>query len=644
MTDLNSYSSDCFGRSRMWEQVNSADLCGTDASLQEVYRLRAARSQKVAAPLSGIVADSWKRCLSDYNLDPDRVPRAAVLTHSEMRELADRHHEMIGIAEPEVERLFTRLVDSEYLVSFASPEAVMMLFRCDYPFMDNMSGFGVQPGSVWVEERQGTNGVGTCLRTGRSIAIAGGEHYGSSTRALTCMTAPVFGRDGAIEGAINVTTASGSDMRANHVVRDIVERAALRIENRQFLRQHRTSRLLRIAVDVVDAELAEAGHVALDEKGCIRAGTSNLQALVGVSLAEVLGRRVEEAFDLGSDLDMIRPDETIRMHAYGRCLQALVREPVSDAPRWMARPGGRNPAQSEAISKVQMVDEVSEPRLSRMGPVSEIALERGQRLLQSGLPLIVVGETGTGKSAYARAVATRCLAREGEMIFVDCAAMAGDEAGRAIRSISQTRGSACLILDRIDELDDAGQIALLGMLERDRSAGANGISVVANTNLSLEQMQKDGRPRASLLHRLKGGSIVLPPLRAIADLEGMILEMLEVEAQILGKANIRLGDEARVVLLNYHWPGNARELQHALRHAAVLCDDRFIQLDHLPDDIVAEIADTDLTARSKSEASRIQAALRHNNGNVSLTARYLGVSRATLYRKINIGKVRVEAS
>ncbi len=627
----------------MWEHDNF-EPSGADLAQGEILRLKTFRGLEIDAPLPMAVEESWKRCISDYNLDPDRVPRAEVLTNSEMRELADRHQDLLNIARPEVERLYARLVDSEYLVSFASPEGVMMLFRCDHPSLANMSTFGVQSGSVWIEERQGTNGIGTCLRTGQSIIIAGNEHYGAATRALTCMTAPVLGWKGQIDGVINVTTAAGGDVRANRIVRDIVKRAALRIENRQFLLRHRASRLLRIAVDVIDAELAEAGHIALDDSGYIRAGTSNVKALVGVPVAEILGRKVEDVLDLDTELDMFRPDETIHMNPYGQRLQALVREPVTRVPSRSSREHGRFSSQSGAISTQRASYGPLKPLLSRMGPVSQIALERGQRLLQSGLPLIVIGETGTGKSTYAQTVARRSFVGQDEITFIDCAALAADEASRAIRSINGNDRPACLILDRIEELNEAGQIALLGVLERDSHYGANGIAVIASTNLGLEEMQKAGRPRASLLHHLKGGSIVLPPLRVIADLEGMIVEMLEVEAQIQGKVNIRLGDEARVVLLSYHWPGNARELRHALRHAVVLCDDHLIQIGHLPDDIVAEIADADLTARSKSEASRIQAALRHNNGNVSLTARYLGISRATLYRKINIEKVRVEAS
>jgi transcriptional regulator of acetoin/glycerol metabolism len=124
----------------------------------------------------------------------------------------------------------------------------------------------------------------------------------------------------------------------------------------------------------------------------------------------------------------------------------------------------------------------------------------------------------------------------------------------------------------------------------------------------------------------------------------VINDLFRIESRNSGRTGLRLSEEARLVMLNYHWPGNLRELRNAIRHAVVLAEADTIDLEHLPEDMVSEIARTDLTARSQSQASRIEAALRHNGGNVSLTARYLGVSRATLYRKIQIQKSREKAS
>jgi len=192
-------------------------------------------------------------------------------------------------------------------------------------------------------------------------------------------------------------------------------------------------------------------------------------------------------------------------------------------------------------------------------------------------------------------------------------------------------------------MDETRQTALLALLENDRQAGANGIGVIVISTRDLDQLVRDGKMRVDLMHRLKGGQVALAPLRAAPDLEAMIMDLFRIERDALGRPEVELDQDARLVLTHYHWPGNLRELRNTLRHAVALADGKLIGLEHLPDDIVDEIARKDLTARSQSDASKIEAALRYNSGNVSLTARYLGVSRATLYRKIQIQNARGEA-
>ena len=191
-------------------------------------------------------------------------------------------------------------------------------------------------------------------------------------------------------------------------------------------------------------------------------------------------------------------------------------------------------------------------------------------------------------------------------------------------------------------MDAARQTALLALLENDRQAGANGIGVIVISTQDIDHLARENRMRGDLVHRLKGGQVVLPPLRCVPDLEATILDLFRIEREALGKPHLTLDADSRLVLLHYHWPGNLRELRNCLRHAVALADGKQIGLEHLPDNIVEELASKDLTARSQSEASKIEAALRYNGGNVSLTARYLGVSRATLYRKIQIQTARGE--
>jgi sigma-54 dependent transcriptional regulator, acetoin dehydrogenase operon transcriptional activator AcoR len=626
----------------MLEQLSSTRL-QSDAVSNEIARLSLSRGLDVAKPLPTIVSESWKRCLSDHHLDPDRISRPAVLTHAELRDLSEKYGDLLAVAGPEVESLFLRLVDSEYLVSLASPQGAMMLFRCDYHFLTDMSNFGVLPGSVWNEERQGTNGVGTCLRSGKSVMIVGNQHYGSAAQSLTCLTAPVLGKFGAVESVLNVTTPRAGDERTNRVVLDIVERSARRIENRYFGRIYQKNNILRLAKDREDVDLAEEGQIAVDDNGLIVAGTSYVGRLTGHSADDLIGKQVEDIFDLDVRLSDIAPGKPVPFMMNGKTLHAALTT-AGDRTRHHRTSALASVHSMPHQASLPAVIRVNPPLPeSRLDPMTSMVLDRAKKLLEAGLPFVITGESGTGKSTFARIAARRTFGDQSFIIEVDCAARSGTVIAEAAAELSGAGATGALILDRLSELDESGQAALLAVLENNSHIATNRVGLIALTAINLEHMVRDGTLRADLFHRLNGGTIELPSLRTNPDLHGAIRDLLKLELAALGKPGLTLSEQARLVLENYHWPGNTRELRHALRHAVALADGKTIELDHLPVEMVSELACKDLTARSQAEASRIEAALRFNGGNVSTTARHLGVSRATLYRKIQIQKLRGEA-
>lgn len=616
----------------MWETEVFGECGFSDPLSSEIQNIR--RSRGVAeVRLPDLVEQSWKRCLTDYNLLPDAVPRASVLGHAEIQSLMQEREEFLRIAEPEVERLFRQLVDSEYLVSLASSQGAMLLFRCDYQYLGDLAGSGVIPGSVWTEDQQGTNGVGTCLRLGKSVIIAGSEHYGAAIQKLTCLTAPVLGRNGIIESVINVTSAREADARTNRVVQNIVERSARRIENGYFGRLNRRNLMLHILDNGEIADIAEEGRLALDENGKVLDGSSIAARILGLPVGRVVGQSAEDLFEMDLALSDIRPDTPIALTYRGRTLQGVLSLP--EAPRRVPRVPVVARTSAAVLRTVDLADEAL-----RINPILSQVMDRARRLLSAGLPLVVTGESGAGKTAFAKAIARCCFGQDSEIVFIDCASLEGQVDLGTLLQQRLSGQNSCLLIDRIEEMDQTRQTALLALLENDRQASANGIGVIVVSILDLDQLVRDGRMRMDLMHRLKGGQVSLAPLRAAPDLDATISDLFRVEREALGKPQLEMDENSRLVLTHHHWPGNLRELRNALRHAVALADGKVIGMEHLPDDIVDEIARKDLTARSQSEASKIEAALRYNSGNVSLTARYLGVSRATLYRKIQIQKAR----
>lgn len=618
----------------------------SDPVSDEIAKLRLARGLDAGAgqTLPAVVASSWRRCLADHRLLPDRVPRATVATHPEIRELCQIYEELLFFAEPEIDKLFLRLVDSECLVSLASPTGAMILLRCDHRLLGEMSRCGVLPGSVWTEEQQGTNGIGTCLREGKPVTIDGSQHYDTAIGSLTCLTAPVFGKFGAIESVLNVTTPRTGDERSNRLVQNIIERAARRIENRYFGRIYRENIILRLSGDSQCTDLSEEARLALDQQGRVVAGTSQVSAFTGRSADELIGSAANDVLERDVHLSSTRPERTFPILVNGKFAYVSLIDPGYPTKSYRAEtsPLHESTRPQNPSLPLQKLDLL--PDELQFDPITSIMLERARKLLKVGVPLIIKGESGTGRTTFAHVASRRAFGDHAAVIAIDCAASSDLAIAGAVAQASAVIVTGALVLDRIDELGVSGQVALLSVLERNPELGSGRVGLFAVTSTNLDQLKQDGGLRPDLLHRLRGGIVELDSLRTSPDLNGKIDDFLRTELAAQGKSGLKLDEEARLVLANYHWPGNIRELRHAVRHATALAEGKSIGLVHLPANIVSEIARRDLIARSQAEASRIGAALRFNGGNVSRTAKHLGVSRATLYRKIQIQEVRKESA
>src|SRR3984885_8426284 len=455
---------DCFGRSKMLGQ-RIEERGGRDAVWDEITKLRLARGLDAGQALPAVVADSWKRCLADHRLLPDRMPRAAVFTQPEIRDIHQTHGELLSIAEPEIEKLFLRLLDSECLVSLASPTGAMILFRCDYQLLGDMSSFGVLPGSVWTEEQQGTNGVGTCLRAGKPVTIVGSQHYDIAIQSLTCLTAPVFGKFGAVESVVNVTTPRAGDDRSNRLVQNIVEGVARRIENRYFGRIHKENVILRLSGDPECADLAEEARLALNQEGRIVAGTSYLSGITGRSVDELIGLPANDVLELDVRLSSTRPEKPFPLFLNGKIVYASMIDPGYRVKhhRTEISPPTQNQASPPSVYKLAEL---------RLDPMTSMTIERAKKLLEAGVPGIIKGESGTGKTTFAHIAARRSFGEHATVIVIDCAASSDLAIADAVAQASATIVSGALILDRIDELGERGRAALLSGLEHNTQLGS----------------------------------------------------------------------------------------------------------------------------------------------------------------------------
>jgi transcriptional regulator with PAS, ATPase and Fis domain len=272
--------------------------------------------------------------------------------------------------------------------------------------------------------------------------------------------------------------------------------------------------------------------------------------------------------------------------------------------------------------------------------------------------LLLVGETGTGKSVLARHVHECSPRRRAPFVELNCAALQkelaeselfGHEKGSFTGAIDHKIGlfqaaeGGTLLLDEIGEMDLGIQAKLLRCIETRcfRRLGGltelrSNVRLIAATHRDLQERVHAGLFREDLFYRLNVFSVALPPLRARGDdIVRLAEQTLE---QFGGESRPRLTPAVADLLRAYPWPGNVRELRNALERACILCAPRGeLQPGHLPPAVgrfqrQAEVRPANGTARA-AEWSQIESVVRSCGGNIKAAAQILGLSRSTLYRK-----------
>jgi len=306
-------------------------------------------------------------------------------------------------------------------------------------------------------------------------------------------------------------------------------------------------------------------------------------------------------------------------------------------------------------------------------PKIQDVLRMVARLRDTRTPVLIVGESGTGKELVARAIHFRGAFANRPFVAVDCGSLVptlieselfGYQRGAftgAIRSkpgLFQSAHGGTVFLDEIGELPLEMQAKLLRVLQEKevRPVGSNqsfkvDVRIIAATNRDLEAEYRAGRFRKDLYFRLDVVTIRLPALRERrSDIPMLVHWFLDRHAKGSG---IQVTGAAMKALLEYDWPGNVRELENSIERATALGEDKLIDLSDLPPSITSRVSPSDrasidspgngtLSATDLEEIERatIQRVFEQVNGDKVMAGKMLGISRATLYRKLkryNIG-------
>lgn len=554
---------------------------------------------------SEIVA-SWRRSHRFWGLDAGHI-------EPPYRPDVDADGPLVHAATPILEQLHDE-VDGAEMTAVLTDSAGYVLRRVagGKSLSAHLDSVHLAPGFCYSEEHVGTNGIGVALESRQAARVIGHEHYADGLETLSCAAMPIKNPlTGKVEGAINLTSF---DDTGGALMVSVVQTAARDIEQRLLEQAGKGEQLL------LTEFLAAAAHA----RGAVIATTRDLMMandaaqrlnpedllLLRQTVLDVLGQTDETVIDLNlSDNQAMRV--RIRPVTIGARNAGAIANTVGERRRNGVRPDIRRPPQAL-------------PGLVGTHPLWVEACRQVQERCAEQTSLLLVGEPGVGKRSLALAMheAERSTA---PVTLVEAGDLDAPDTRHRIDALS-SECTGTLVLCHLDRLTSAAVGEVDRLLSR-WSASPQAPWIVA----TLGEAVSGDAPYLDLL-KYFAASVTVPPLRLrktdISDIATYLLRRRSARRQPL-----EYGSDVLATLLRYQWPGNVAELDRVLQMARARRLVGPIRLQDLPGEFHMK-EPRHLTTLEKLERDAIVQALRENDDNRVAAARSLGISRATLYRKM----------
>ncbi len=590
---------------------------------------------------------SWRRSL-DFGVSCDE-PALASDAAPDAEQVLAVNRLLLDAATPQLDYLTRQLGDSG-LIILGDSEARVLAIEGQTAQLARFGLHDLRVGSCWSEALRGTNALGTALVEARPTLIDCGEHYLDRLSQFSCTSVPIRDPQGGVVGVLDLTRVGLMAQPQDNLATLML--AASQIESRLFASLHPEQLVVAFHCRRQYLDSPWQGLLALDLDGTLLAANDQACALLELPRELLLGRRCTELLG-GDSQNLLRrlqqgaplSVQTARGEFCCRTLQLpAAAGAAASAGLWTGvRP---TPARADCLEALAGDD----PRLAR-------ALRMARQGLAGGLPVLLLGETGTGKEVVAQALHQASARADKPFVAVNCAAIpeglieselfgyregafTGSRRGGMVGRLQQAHGGT-LFLDEIGDMPLALQARLLRVLQERKVLPLGGgaeqdidVAIVCATHRDLRTQVQDKGFREDLYYRINGISLRLPALREREDLAALIERLLAK----LGAPQVRLDADLTELFEQYDWPGNIRQLEMVLRAALAMREDdeSLLGLDHLSDSLLDELTASTRQASSirENELKLIRDTLDRHQGNVSAAAEALGISRATLYRKL----------
>ena len=607
------------------------------------------------------IEESHRRAMEFGISSSERNPNQVALTPAQLVERQRANSEFLGAVRLKITEFYDLLSPNDFMLGVVDAEGFILHMAGSDDILAKFAERNCTPGYRWTERDVGTTAISLCLKLKIPLQINDKEHYCRRAHGFTSSAAPVFGPD---DGLLGVLVVSGSSTLVHPHTLFMIASAAKSIEKE--LRVLRQNRELDLNVGFLDnvIEAASTGLLVLDAD--MRIWRINKKGKRIFGARDLEGKPVSVLGNLEIDVESVRnaPDSwnnverTLRIGRRNVHLLVTAQLVFSRENDFLGMVLGFE--EQETIRKLAGNLAGSRPYFtfdSLIGsslPFRKI-LSLAHKASRNDSTVLLQGETGTGKELFAQAIHNASKRHRGPFVPINCGAIPHElleselfgyvdgaftgaaKGGRPGKFEFASGGT--LLLDEIGDMPHDMQVKLLRVLQTgevfrigSRKPILVDTRIIACTHVNLAKAVSEKRFRQDLYYRLNVFPLVIPPLRERGRED--ILALISHFLQRNSTNPPILSPEAVNACVDHTWPGNVRELENTIQRALHLCEGDKIMESCLGLQQQRTPSVVRPGTLEDMERDMIAATLDSTGANMAESARILGVSRATLYRKV----------
>lgn len=597
-----------------------------------------------------------------YHVDPNikKAPESSRLTQKELKKRIEDQITFFTIGKEQIDKLYNLLQGTGFCMALADKDGYILYIVGDADLEEHFQKRNCVPGYRWTEQDLGTCAIGLALADQKPVYIPGNQMYSMLAQNISNSGAPVFDIDGSLLGVISL---SGYTEKMHIHTLGLVCQAAEAVTS--HLQEQLHSKELAIKNKYMSAllEAGTKGIVTIDPNGCIVQTNKKARTMLELD-KDCIGKPFSSLTKINFNFEQV-------LHKGKSFLAREIKINKGNGFLALDPVIMKNGEIVGAILTITEQKEIMQLAIEMTGakahftfdaiigknPKLTEAVEIAKIAAKNTASLLICGETGTGKELFAQAihnasnrsdrpfVALNCGAipselLESELFGYEEGAFTGAQKGGRPGKL-ELADTGTLFLDEIGDMPFNMQVKLLRALQTGEILRVGGIKtipvdirIISATNKNLKQEIEKECFRPDLFYRITTLSILIPPLRERKDDIPFLVDYFFKRFGNLDSHKC-LDEKIQTLIMNYSWPGNVRQLESAIERAIHLADGKTIKAEHFGIETAnSNIVSSENMTLDEMEKKIIAECLEKNQDNISICAKILGISRPTLYRKL----------